>query len=102
MASSRSCRPGRLGIGDFRAFLILKHHEGVVTAFTQGGAVARFILFDEYHLSITVSRGLAESACTAIRRRLCSRSFQTQLEQVIRDLFQRHLPLRQVRLRVSR
>ena len=64
--------------------------------------MTRFILFDELHLTITVPRNLPESACAFIRRRLRSRSFQTQLMQVIRDLIQRHPPLRPVRPRVSR
>lgn len=64
--------------------------------------MARFVLFDELHLSITVPRDLPESACAAIQRRLHARSFQTQLRQVIRDLIQRHPPLRPVQLRVSR
>jgi hypothetical protein len=67
-----------------------------------GEAVARFILYDEFHLRITVSESLPERTCDAIRRRLDSRQLRVRLGQVIRALFRHYPPLRNVRLQVTR
>lgn len=67
-----------------------------------GIAVTRFILLDEFHIRISVAAGLPDSIYDGMRRRLDARRFQASLRKMIRQLFQRHPPLRKARATLTR
>lgn len=97
--------PSRNGeVGSFNAQFFPECLEKTLqTLFHQAGeTVARFIVFDEFHLTISVARELPESTCDAIRRQLETRRFQANLGKAIRAVFRCYPPLRKVRLRVTR
>ena len=64
--------------------------------------MTKMILIDEFHLSVSVPRGLPEPECRTIRHALDDRRFRTDLGQAIRYVFRRYPSLHQVRVRLSR
>jgi hypothetical protein len=65
-------------------------------------SVSKYVLIDEIHAEVWVSRELSASAHKAIIRRLKDRRFGTTLRQIIREHFQRYPALRQLRLKITR
>jgi hypothetical protein len=59
------------------------------------------VTFDELRLVVRVPRDLDDDACDAIRRMLESRPLRARLRRAIRQVFQRHPELDQVRVRIS-
>jgi len=64
--------------------------------------MTKLILIDEFHLSVSVPRGLPEPEYRTIRHTLDDRRFRTDLGQAIRHVFRRYPPLHKVRVRLSR
>ena len=64
--------------------------------------MTKMILIDEFHLSVSVPRGLPEPEYRSIRHTLDNRRFRTDLGQAIRHVFRRYPSLHKVRARLSR
>jgi hypothetical protein len=62
----------------------------------------RWILFDEFHLTLHVPQSLSQADCRAITRVLNGRRFQTQLREAVRNVLGRHASLGKVRVVISR
>jgi hypothetical protein len=59
------------------------------------------VLFEEFHLSVFVSKDLTEQQSKAMRRALDSRKFRRRLRRVIRRLFAIRPALRPAVIKVS-
>jgi len=59
-------------------------------------------MIDEFHLTVTAPRGLAESEYLAIRQTLDNPRFQAALRRAVRTVFRQYLPLLQASVRLSR
>jgi hypothetical protein len=64
--------------------------------------VPRYVLIDEIHLLLSVSRELDDRSVAAIRRRLNSAPFAADLRRLLRQRLRRDPPLHAVRLRLTR
>jgi len=64
--------------------------------------VAKLIVMDEFHVTLSASRGLPEAAYSAIHRALDEPRFHTQLKRAIRDVMRRYPALGSVRVRLTR
>ena len=64
--------------------------------------MTKMILIDEFHLSVSVPRGLPEPEYRTIRHSLDDRRFRTELGRGIRQVIRCHPSLREVRVRLSR
>ena len=64
--------------------------------------MAKFLVVDEFHLTISAPRDLAETEYSAIRRTLDAARFQAKLRRAIRIVCSQHADLRKVRITLSR
>jgi len=64
--------------------------------------VARFILLEEFHLTVFVPRRLPEADCDALSRALSRSRLRRQLRRAARRVLRRYPSLRRVRLTLSR
>jgi hypothetical protein len=64
--------------------------------------VAKDLLVDEVHLTVTAPVGLEEAAFRAIRRTLDKKGFQADLRRAIRTVFLQYADLETARLTLSR
>ena len=64
--------------------------------------MAKMILMDEFHLTITVPRGLDYAVYKAIGRTLNNRRFQANLRRAVRQVLSRYSSLHDVRLILTR
>jgi hypothetical protein len=64
--------------------------------------MAKEIVMEEFHLTIYAPSTLAEAAYAAIRRALDRSGFRAELGRAARAVLQRHPPLRQARVTLSR
>ena len=63
--------------------------------------MSQYVTFDEFHLILRVPADLEDSACTAIRRILETRQFQTDLRRAVRQAFRQYPDLDPIRVRIS-
>jgi hypothetical protein len=61
----------------------------------------RYIVLDEFHVTVHVSPRLPDKECLRIRRTLKSRDFRTRLDRALRQVFRRYSLLRAVRAVIS-
>jgi hypothetical protein len=64
--------------------------------------MAKKVMMDQFHLTVYAPSRLAEAEYAAIRRALDRSSFRAELTQALRPVFQRHSPLRSVRIALTR
>ena len=64
--------------------------------------MAKTILFEEFHVTVRVPRGLSGPECAAIRRSLNAAGFHAALRRAIREVFSEYPPLRRLRVVISR
>jgi len=64
--------------------------------------MTKMILIDEFHLSVSVPRGLPEPEYRTIRHSLDGRRFRVDLGRAIRQVIRRDRSLRKVRVRLTR
>lgn len=64
--------------------------------------MSKYVLFDEWHLTLRVPADLEESSCQAIQRILQSRPFQTALRQAVRQVVRSFPQLEPIRISISR
>ncbi len=64
--------------------------------------MAKHILLDEFHLTVTAPQGLEEAEYLAMRRVLDAKRFQTALRRAIRAVFRQQADFRKARLTLSR
>ena len=64
--------------------------------------MAKLIVIDEFHVTVSVLRGLAETEYEAIGQTLANAAFQTDLRRAIREVFRRYPALSRVRATLSR
>jgi hypothetical protein len=64
--------------------------------------LAKSILIDEFHLSISVPADLPQHACDAIIRALDSPRLHAVLRQAVREALQHFAALRRVKVRLTR
>jgi hypothetical protein len=64
--------------------------------------MAKFVMIEQYHITVRVPSDLPEETTDALRRRLDDRRFRSRLRRTIRTLFQRDLALRLARVNLSR
>ncbi len=64
--------------------------------------MAKAVLMDEFHLAVFAPRGLPAGDYAAIRRTLDARRFRTALRGAVHQVCRRYLPLRRVRITVTR
>ena len=63
--------------------------------------MAKRIIIDEFHLTVTAPAGLQQPEYRTIRRTLTSARFQKRLRGVIREFLRHHPSLRNARITVS-
>ncbi len=68
----------------------------------KGGAVAKGILVEEFHLSVYAPRGLRDADYDAIRQTLDDIRLHARLRRIVRKVFRRYPSLNKVRVRLSR
>lgn len=64
--------------------------------------MAKNILVDEFHLTVTAPAGLEEAVYRAIRRTLDKKGFQADMRRAIRTVIRQYADLESVRLTLSR
>ena len=62
----------------------------------------KFLVVDEFHLTVSAPRTLPDSAVGSIRRTLDGPRFRAALRRAVRGVFRRHPPLAAVRITLSR
>ena len=60
------------------------------------------LVIEEFHVTVSVRRGLPDRACRAVRRVLGGRGFRTELSRAVRVVIRRHPALVQVRVTITR
>jgi hypothetical protein len=61
-----------------------------------------YLIIEEFHLTLSVRRGLSDRACAAVRPVLGGRRFRTELSRAVRVVIRRHPALVHVRVTISR
>ena len=64
--------------------------------------MAKFVLFDQFHVDLLVLKRISELKSRKIRRTLNQRPFQGDLRNAINDVFRKHIALATVRIAISR
>jgi hypothetical protein len=64
--------------------------------------MARMILIEEFHLTVSAPRGLGEPQYRGMRRTLDGKPFRTALFRAVRAVFQEYPSLRKSMFRISR
>jgi hypothetical protein len=64
--------------------------------------VAKNILVDEFHLTVTAPAGLEEVVYLAVRRTLDEKGFQADLHRAIRAVVRQYADLESARITLSR
>jgi hypothetical protein len=62
----------------------------------------RWIVMEEFHLTVYAPRGLLNAGRDAIQRTLNDATFQARLLRLVRRLFRRQAPLRKAKVRLTR
>jgi hypothetical protein len=68
----------------------------------EGSFMARFVVIEEFHLTVLLPSGLAPTEADAVRQTLTDPTFEARLLRLIRRLFRRESSLNRVRVRLSR
>jgi hypothetical protein len=64
--------------------------------------MAKWVVIEEFHITVLVSRTLSDAETDVVRQILNARTFQTGLTQAIRDFIANESTLNGVRIRLSR
>jgi hypothetical protein len=64
--------------------------------------MAKAVVIEEFHLTVTAPRGLSEAEYAAARRALDAPAFRAGLRRAVGELFQRRPALARVRFTLSR
>lgn len=64
--------------------------------------MAKFIVLEEFHLTVVAPRGLPSTEYDAIVRTVNSTPFMTRLRQAVRRAFRREPSLNKAKVRLSR
>ena len=76
--------------------------EGAIVLWQKGGAVAKCILMEAFHLTVYAPRGLPAQEFDAMRQALDDPLFHARLRRIFRRVACRHPTLSKAKVRLSR
>lgn len=73
-----------------------------IASVERGGALAKSILIEQYHVDVFIPPGLSDTESRVIRRTLDSRRLHVRIERAVRAVLGKYRSLRSVRIALTK